>query len=262
MSPESDPAGGLVDFYEALAEHYHLLFKDWRFSVTEQGRLLAAFIAQRFRTGPLRILDCACGIGTQAIGLALQGHEVTASDLSPAAVARAAREALSFGVMLETGIADFRSLQAWPREHYDLALALDNAIPHLHTREDVLRAAANMAAVLAPGGMLMISIRDYDRVLAERPAATTPNVIDSAGGRRLVFQVWDWDGSGDSYALELFILQNLRGRWQIMTFRARYKAWRRQALTDLLSQANLHQIQWHLPEETGFYQPILTARRL
>ncbi len=28
------------------------------------------------------ILDCACGIGTQAIGLASMGYQVTASDIS------------------------------------------------------------------------------------------------------------------------------------------------------------------------------------
>ena len=35
------------------------------------------------------VLDCSCGIGTQAIGLALRGHRVTGTDLSFRAAARA-----------------------------------------------------------------------------------------------------------------------------------------------------------------------------
>jgi methylase of polypeptide subunit release factors len=45
-------------------------------------------------------LDCACGINTQAIGLAMRGGTVHATDLSPAAIARAGREAASFGAAL------------------------------------------------------------------------------------------------------------------------------------------------------------------
>jgi methylase of polypeptide subunit release factors len=46
------------------------------------------------------VLDCACGLGTQAIGLARRGCTVHATDLSPAAIARAARDAESFGAAL------------------------------------------------------------------------------------------------------------------------------------------------------------------
>jgi tRNA/tmRNA/rRNA uracil-C5-methylase (TrmA/RlmC/RlmD family) len=35
------------------------------------------------------VLDCACGIGTQALGLALRGHRVVGTDVSARAVVRA-----------------------------------------------------------------------------------------------------------------------------------------------------------------------------
>ena len=56
------------------------------------------------------MLDCSCGIGTQAIGLALRGHDVLATDLSPGAVERAAREAAAMGTHLAIGVADFTRL--------------------------------------------------------------------------------------------------------------------------------------------------------
>src|SRR5689334_12511984 len=96
--------GPTVRFYDGLAGDYHLLFEDWHEGVRRQGgvldRLLRGLLGDRL----LAVLDCCCGIGTQAIGLALSGHRVHATDLSPAAVERAAREARSFGVSITFGV--------------------------------------------------------------------------------------------------------------------------------------------------------------
>jgi methylase of polypeptide subunit release factors len=96
--------GSVLQFYDRLAGQYHLIFADWREAVRRQGMVLNAVINAHRGPAPLVVLDCSCGIGTQAIGLALHGHEVYATDLSPTAVAQARRHARSFGV------ADFREL--------------------------------------------------------------------------------------------------------------------------------------------------------
>src|SRR6266567_9320458 len=77
-----------VDFYESLAEHYHLMFEDWNRSIERQAAILNALLRSVLPRSPLKLLDCACGIGTQAIGLAQAGHRVVGADLSPAALAR------------------------------------------------------------------------------------------------------------------------------------------------------------------------------
>src|SRR4051794_12205443 len=45
-----------------------------------------------------RVLDCACGIGLLAVGLALRGFDAHASDISPAMIARTRRAAAEHGV--------------------------------------------------------------------------------------------------------------------------------------------------------------------
>lgn len=47
---------------------------------------------------PARILDCACGIGTQTLGLAGAGYRVHGTDLSPEAVRRARTASAAAGV--------------------------------------------------------------------------------------------------------------------------------------------------------------------
>src|SRR5262249_28346829 len=159
------------DFYDNLADNYHLIFADWKASVERQGEILDRIIRARSDVvGSL--LDCSCGIGTQAIGLAVRGYRVHATDLSPAAVERAQREAERFGVSITFGVADFRTLARQVDGVFGVVLSCDNALPHLLTDTDLELATQNIRAKLNPGGLLLASIRDYDELLTTRPRAT------------------------------------------------------------------------------------------
>lgn len=75
--------------------------------------------------GPARrLLDVSCGIGTQSLGLAGLGYEVTASDLSAESVERAKREAEARELSISFSVADMR--QAFERHGsgYDVVLIL------------------------------------------------------------------------------------------------------------------------------------------
>jgi SAM-dependent methyltransferase len=85
------------------------MFADWRAEVVRQGEVLDLLIRRQVGPSASTVLDCACRIGTQAIGLATHGYTVAATDLSPAAVERAAGEAASFGGSLTFDVADFRA---------------------------------------------------------------------------------------------------------------------------------------------------------
>src|SRR3712207_1005254 len=191
-------ADSVTRFYDDLAEEYHLLFADWDASVRRQGAVLDRLIAGRLGPPPHRVLDCACGIGTQAIGLADRGYRVHGTDISPAAVARARREADRLGVSLTTAVADLRALDAIEGS-FDVVLACDNAVPHLLTDDDLRQAALGMRSKLREGGLLVVSIRDYDDLIARKPRAEVPRVFDRPDGRQIAFQVWDWDDSAPTY---------------------------------------------------------------
>jgi ubiquinone/menaquinone biosynthesis C-methylase UbiE len=67
-------ANSTANFYDALAEHYHLIFDDWEQAIRRQASVLNPLLTAQLGGGKLRILDCACGIGTQAIGFAQKGQ--------------------------------------------------------------------------------------------------------------------------------------------------------------------------------------------
>ena len=248
-------------FYEGMSPHYHLFFDDWDAAVVEQGRVLDRLITARHGPGPRRVLDAACGIGTQALGLALRGHDVLGTDLSAPALARAGREAARLGVRLPTRVADLRALSAAVPERFAVAVVLDNALAHLLTQDELTAAARELAAVLVPGGLLLASVRDYDALRAERPRFTSARVMGSGDGRRVAFQVWDWDDDGRCYGLTQYLLRDRADGVETLAFRSRLRAVARAALTEAFAAAGLTELAWIEPADGGFYQSMLAARR-
>ena len=63
-------------FYDNLASQYDKLFLDWQSTTREQALILDKLFRDHGFDDTAGILDCACGIGTQAIGLACLGYHV------------------------------------------------------------------------------------------------------------------------------------------------------------------------------------------
>ena len=246
-------------FYDDLAEHYHLIFEDWSRSIERQAGVLGPLLERYTGCVAPRVLDCACGIGTQTLGLVARGHDLVASDLSCASGARAQREARLRGLEVPFHIADMRDLSGLPAQDFDAVLAADNALPHLLFKEDRDRALREMAGRLRAGGVLAVTLRDYDRLIQTRPAMQPPSFFGEPGSRRIVHQVWDWEGP--EYDVHLYISLETDAGWVVKHFVSRYQALLQEDLNASLRVAGFRDIEWLEPEETSFYQPVVIARR-
>ncbi|WP_446743463.1 class I SAM-dependent methyltransferase [Silvibacterium acidisoli] len=250
--------GHVEDFYSDLAEHYHLIFEDWERSIERQADILGPLVEERIGPAPLRVLDCSCGIGTQALGLARRGHRLTATDISEAAIKRAEREARKRELDIRFHVNDMRNLSLAPQTAFDVVLAADNSLPHLLSDTDLHDALQSMAACLRPGGLFLASIRDYDKLLRTRPDIQPPAFYTSEDGqRRIVHQLWDW--KENEYELHLYLTWSKEGQWVSKHYATRYRAIKRAEMEKHLDSAGLRRIQWLMPEETSFYQPIVLA---
>ena len=248
----------ILSFYEPLADYYHLIFEDWNKSIQRQAGILNPLLVAYLHSSSLKILDCACGIGTQALGFAGLGHQVVASDLSPEAVSRAMREAEMRGLDISFHVSDMSDLSEVPEGDFDVVAALDNALPHL-TVNQLNRAVAAMSSKLKANGLFIASIRDYDSLILQRPAMREPAFYGGDGERRIVHQIWDWM-NGENYTLHLFITVQSGQAWTTHHFISEYRCLLRQELSTVLQLTGFREIQWLMPAESGFYQPLVVAR--
>ena len=257
----SNESSTVVEFYDGLASDYHLVYADhWDDAMRRQGDAIDALIRSR-REGVRTVLDCSCGIGTQAIGLSRLGYEVTGTDVSARSLRRAEQIARDLDISLRTQVADFRQLESVVAGEFDAVISCDNAIPHLLSDADIDLAISQMCRKLRPDGLLIISIRDYDRALRERPTTAPP--FDLPGPpRRVVVRLHEWD-SADSplYTVRFLILTQDNGGWRVDDHATRYRAIPTAQLTQSAIRAGLIDVGWMTGEQAGFHQPIMIARR-
>jgi len=149
MSAQAIPTA--VDAYEALAPTYDLFTAGH-----DHARWLAALEdrARRLGLAGRRVLDVACGTGKSFAPLLERGYEVDACDLSPAMAAIARERHPDPRGRVWAG--DMRALgDIGP---YDLVTCLDDAVNYLLEPEDLERAFAEVARVLAPGGLYVFDV--------------------------------------------------------------------------------------------------------
>jgi SAM-dependent methyltransferase len=172
--------------YDLVAPAYDLLTTGYAYE-----RWLGAIdrLARSHGLTGRRALDVACGTGKSLEALLDLGYEAVGCDGSPgmAAVARA-----KLGHRAAVHVADMRSLPVYGA--FDLVTCLDDALNHLGSAADVVRALRSLARNLGAGGLLVFDVntlsayRDVgDRIVEDDERIVLwhggPARLDAPGGR-------------------------------------------------------------------------------
>lgn len=248
----------IQSFYDNMASQYDKLFLDWQAATQEQAIILNKLFSANGFDKTAAILDCACGIGTQAIGLASLGYPVTASDISDGEIAEAKERAAKNHVKIRFEHADFCALSETFSQQFDIVICMDNALPHMLSKSALEAAIKSITRQIVTGGMFVASIRDYDALLMEKPPYSPPYIHKTDKGQRVSFQTWVWND--DHYKLTQYIIDD-EETLGISKFDCEYRATRREELTNLLVANGCSEVVWKFPPETGFYQPIVIAKK-
>ena len=245
-------------FYDNIAPHYDKLFLNWKETTEEQAKILQKIFNDFTDNKKPEVLDCACGIGTQAIGLALLGYNVTASDISVEELKEAKTRAENANVKICFKVADFRKLCEAFSEKFDIIIAMDNALPHMLTKEDLQKAISSIANQINENGIFVGSIRDYDDIIKKKPYYSPPYIYKNEKGMRISFQSWQWED--ENYKLTQYIIED-EGELKVNKFECEYRAVLREELTNLFKVNGFKEVMWLFPEETDFYQPVIVAKK-
>jgi SAM-dependent methyltransferase len=139
----------------------------------------------------VRVLDSACGTGHHAIALARQGYQVMGTDLSAVMVERARQNAATAGASIAFQVVGLGELDAMG-ETFDAVLCLGNSLPHLLTPQALAEALADFAAVLQPGGLLVIQNRNFDMVWAAQERFMPPQTHRDGDQEWLFLRFYDF----------------------------------------------------------------------
>jgi SAM-dependent methyltransferase len=245
-------------FYDDLAPYYKWLHTDWKTSVTYQASIMDAVIREFFGASVRQILDAACGIGTQTLGLAELGYCVTASDISSAAIEQARDEARRRNLAIDFRIADMRQLWQVHQRKFDMIIACDNAIPHLLSDADIHTALDQFHRCTVPGGGCIISLRDY-ATMTRGGRQFYPRLIhDTDRGRMVLFDVWEFDG--DYYDLTIYVVEDIgQAEAQTHVIRGgRYYCVTTETLEKFFRQAGFVEVR---TLKDRFFQPLMVAKK-
>jgi SAM-dependent methyltransferase len=119
-----------------------------------------------------RVLDLGCGSGEHARFLASLGFEATGVDASSSQV-EAARGADPEGRYVQGSLTDLAGLV---EPGFGGALCVGNTLPHLTEEEALRRCFEGVATRLLPGGVFLLQILNYDRIL-DRGERTFPVLV-------------------------------------------------------------------------------------
>ena len=114
-----------------------------------------------------RVLDCACGTGQLAVGLAGLGLDVVAADASDGMVRRTEDLASEQGVSLQALRASWDELPDHLQDStFDLVFCVGNSLGHAQGAAGRLTALGAMSRLLASGGRLVLTSRNWELVRA------------------------------------------------------------------------------------------------
>ncbi len=248
-------------FYDDLAPYYTYAYAHWDASVKRQAAVLDGVIREFAGAHARTVLDAACGMGTQSLGLAALGYRVTASDLSAAEVKRARAEAERRAMAIDFRVADMRNVWNVYERRFDVVMACDNAVPHLLTDADILQAFEQFYRCTAPDGCCIVTVRDYarlDRRAGERKMV--PRLVHTTErGQLVLFDVWTFEDT-DHYTITLYIIED-NGSADVHTHAirgGRYYCVELPTLERLLHQGGFRQV---VTLHDRFFQPLLVATR-
>lgn len=177
--------------YDALAEVYEWLISDEKLTPAEFAATFDDVTC--LLPANARVLDCSCGTGQLAVGLAGLGMRVVATDASAAMVRRTEKLAEDFGASLRTVQADWEELtDHFGDASFDMLFCVGNSLHHAEGARGRFLALEAMSRLLRPGGRLVLTSRTWELVRAGGSRLDIRDQLVRRNGRdALVIYRWE-----------------------------------------------------------------------
>ena len=228
-----------TSMYDEFSQHYDQ-FVSWEERLpAETPFLLSELNEIPAKPGEsLSVLDVACGTGHHAIALAKAGFRCTGTDFSQKMVVLARENAQKEGLNITFQQAGFGELaKTFEEDRFDGLICLGNSLPHLLDEVSLANALVDFAAVLKPGGKIILQNRNYDLVLAERARWMPPQTFHQEDETWIFARFYDFDPD-ERLTFNIQILHNKgQGAFDQAVISTRLWPMKREVLEDFIKEA-------------------------
>lgn len=194
--------------YGELSEVYEWLIADAKLAPAEFAASFDDVLGLLPPNG--RVLDCSCGTGQLAVGLAGRGMQVVATDASEAMVRRTAELSEEFGVSVLTVRSDWEELpDHFDDASFDMVFCVGNSLHHAVGARGRVAALESMSRLLRRGGCLVLASRTWELVRARGSRLDVSERLVRRNGRdAVVIYRWEiaphWE---DEHRIEIAVAQ-------------------------------------------------------
>jgi glycine/sarcosine N-methyltransferase len=248
--PASDhPQEGVgPKLHRALVSDYDT-FVNWD---ARLARELPFFRSVFDEVGATSVIDVGSGSARHAISFARWGMAVDAVDPDDSMIAAAedniaavAEQIAEAGGELRLVCGGFGQLRSLGLGGADALMCTGNSLPHVRGIAGLREALADFAAVLRPGGALVLHFLNHDRLLALKQRAIMPVIREVAEGTRVFLRVIDFPAeSGEFFGMDFATLvRDQSGAWTVASHRAAHTIITTKTLLAELAEAGFEKVE-------------------
>jgi SAM-dependent methyltransferase len=180
-----------VTGYESLAEVYEWLISEAKLAPAEFAASFGDVVS--LLPSGAHVLDCSCGTGQLAVGLAGLGMQVVATDASEAMVRRTAELSEEFRAPVRTVRAGWHELpDHFDDDTFDVVFCVGNSLHHAVGAEGRAAALESMSRLLRRGGRLVLTSRTWELLRARGSRLDIGDRLVRRNGRDAVV-VYRWE---------------------------------------------------------------------
>ncbi|TSA29942.1 MAG: class I SAM-dependent methyltransferase [Ignavibacteriales bacterium] len=192
-------------FYDGISEFYDKMID------FENNLALRIKAYQNIFTEQGKAADIGCGIGLDSIALALNGHSVTAFDISPKMIEQTNLNAAKYNVNISSQVHSFQTISKRFSGKFNYVVSVGNTIAHVNTHQ--LKETINvMYRLLLPGGKIFIHILNYK--LIKKQNKRINNIANRDG--KIIIRFYDFRGKNLDFNI-LSFLQNSPKEFKLVT---------------------------------------------
>ncbi len=219
--------------FDAVAADFDRMI-DWPARLGREIPLISAILRSGQATS---VIDFGSGTGRHAIELRRCGFEVSCID-SSRAMRRLARSNAS--PLRMRVVESLDRLQG----RYDAVITIGNTLPSIRSAVQLARIFKRMRRLTTPGGLLLIQVRNYEKLRRDRVETTGLRETEGATYFR-AYHAEDSPRGGRSVHLHLFKIDRRTAPPRVSGSITRLRGWSRPELRRALRSAGYQRIAFH-----------------